>query len=206
MEKPTQYCEHVHVILGATARPRFSVSFQRQASRCVTQTQTHGERAASQRQEQTVSRGEPGRASACLLHGSQGAFPRWTVPGTFSKTDTFLQTSRLEAVYFWYSIKFHSMQAEHCTRTASVTRVRWAWLQKSDVTIVFHSASSGRTGQNTDKRHPLSSAAPQPRFTFAHGLSLGGLVLAHTDAHLNSCVQARRRGLTATLVGFSYMG
>lgn len=149
------------------------------------------------------ARGEPGRASACLLHRSQGAFPRWMVPGTFSKTDTFLQTSRLEAVYFWYFIKFHSMQAEHCTWTASVTRVRWAWLQKSDVTIVFHSA---RTGQNTDKRHCLSSAAPQPRFTFTHGLSLGGLVLAHTDAHLNSCVQARRRGLTATLVGFSYMG
>lgn len=72
--------------------------------------------------------------------------------------------------------------------------------------IVFHSASSGRTGQNTDKRHPLSSAAPQPRFTFTHGLALGSLVLAHTDAHLNSCVQARRRGLTATLVGFSVAG
>lgn len=146
-----------------------------------------------------------GRAPVCSTDRRE-PFQGGCVPGTFSKTETFLQTSRLEAVYFWYFIKFHRMQAEHCTWTASVTRVRWAWLRKSGVIIVFHSASSGRTGQNTDKRHPLSSAAPQPRFTFTHGLALGSLVLAHTDAHLNSCVQTRRRGLTATLVGFSYMG
>lgn len=71
--------------------------------------------------------------------------------------------------------------------------------------IASHSASSGRTGQNTDNRHPLSSAALQPGFTFTHGLALGSLILAHTDTHLHSCVQARRRVPAATLVGFSYI-
>lgn len=70
---------------------------------------------------------------------------------------------------------------------------------------VIRSASSGRTGHNTDNRHPLPSAAPQPRFTFTHGLALGGLVLTHTDAHSYSRVRASRRVPAATLVGFSYI-
>lgn len=79
--------------------------------------------------------------------------------------------------------------------------LRKAWLQKSGVVTGLR---SGRAGQNTDKRHPLSSAAPQPRLTLTHGLALGGLVLAHTDAHLNSSIHAGRRVPTATLAGFSY--
>lgn len=97
------------------------------------------------------------------------------------------------------------MQAESLCTNSKVTRVQWARLHRSGMIIVLHSACSGCTGHNTDDRHPFSSAALQPRFTFTHGLALGRLILTHTGAHLYPCVQARRRVLAATLVGFGYI-